>query len=244
MTDMEWNQSHVNRLADSVANRLGVRATDGRFRYKGHDIEFIHEMTDLNNGIAYMKVDGGSMIPLDSDNIDDVVEMVDNNISKSFNSLVAKQRGRNHNMRKTPIMEVWPGNTREDVAQWDEFAQQYHSDEPNPLSIHDIDYIARNASVVPGGFGSSVDVIWYLPSGNHPGLYFCDHGKEGYTANITALHFDYPDEEGVLPALESLKAEVRSKEMHTGAEIKDYARRMEELLGPIATEPRGRPIYG
>ena len=76
MTDMDWNETHIDSFTRNVANRLGARAYGNTIDYNGRHIEFIHEITDLNNGVAYMKIDDDDAQPIDINDIDSIIEQI------------------------------------------------------------------------------------------------------------------------------------------------------------------------
>lgn len=246
MTDQMWNKVHVRRLARDVANKLGSHVIDDSFDYKGHHIDFIHEVTDLNNGIAYLRIDGDSSIPIPSNDVEETIEVIERNIMKgrskmSFNDMLKKQKDRNSGLTKTPIMMSMLMDSPEDV---DRLNENLATVDPE-MSIQEIDALAPNASVTSDGF--AIDVIWFLPSKNHPGLWIVpereDWGITGkFKCHVTAKYFDYPDEEGISGFIEELDGRIRHQSM-SADEVKSVVREMQDRLGPIASKPYGIPVY-
>lgn len=144
-------------------------------------------------------------------------------------------------MKKTPVMQTWlgPEEEMEDIEFFNGGSE---------VTVDEIDRLAPHASVVPSS--SAVDVIWYLPSGNHPGLWITTHGIGRQSFSVTATHFDYPDTEGIMPFIEDMKVRARNamNALNNGGgatadEIRQAIIDMESVLGPIATEPHGIPLY-
>lgn len=161
---------------------------------------------------------------------------------KSFSALVKSQRDRNAGLRKTPIMMT----TFYDSI--DELNSRHTSGD---FTIFDAESMCPNASVVPS-VGGGFEIIWFLPSGNHPGLWI-HHFSFGMFITVTASYFDYPDDEGVHDFVDSMcdycedfvekyvnvdKAQQRGMQID---EIKDIVHMFNDKLGDMST-PHGIPM--
>lgn len=141
-------------------------------------------------------------------------------------------------MKKTPIVNLY-GNDDEETREEIEFY-----DSGADVTAQEIEALAPSADVIVDM--GHVDVIWNLPSGNHPGLWITTHGKGRQGVHVTARMFDYPDEENVGGFLDYIhdKYGRKSYELENAGsglppeEIKEAIAEMERELGRYAMESK------
>ena len=96
------------------------------------------------------------------------------------------------------------------------------------------DRYCPHATKIYAGF--SVDVVWDLPSGNHPGLFINEHGNEGrtfFTCGMTAWKYiDFPENtpDGKMPAeMEALAHQMYEQSNGGGLSENDLANYMQQM---------------
>lgn len=102
--------------------------------------------------------------------------------------------------------------------------------------------------------GFSTDVVWGLPSGNHPGLFINEHGNEGrtfYTCGMTAWKYlDFPENtpDGKMPSeFEVMAGEMYNKSNSGGLSESDligYMQRMDAMCAELQSIQKSKTKKG
>jgi hypothetical protein len=154
------------------------------------------------------------------------------------NSVFNASTKKSKKIQKAPIVNLYGMDDEETRGEID----FYNSGAD--VTAEEIEALAPSADVIVNM--GAIDVVWNLPSGNHPGLWITTHGKGRQGVHLTATHFDYPDEEGVSGFLNEMESKyghpsyelVNSGSGLPAEDIKNAVREMEQMLGRYAVESK------